>query len=64
MPKCHKKVCHRLLSRIAAEGQRRTSKLNILMFGLNIVRETKTARLRWLGHVERVGEDHAIKELT
>lgn len=27
----------------------------------NIISETKAARLRWLGHVERMGEDRAVK---
>jgi hypothetical protein len=30
---------------------------------LNIVAEIKKARLRWLGHVERMSEDKIIKKL-
>lgn len=29
----------------------------------NIIGETKAARLRWLGHVERMEEDRAVKRV-
>jgi hypothetical protein len=41
----------------------RTNKLTALYQGLNIVAEIKKARLRWLGHVERMSEERVIKKL-
>jgi hypothetical protein len=42
----------------------RTNKeLMALYQELDIVAEIKKARLRWLGHVERMSEDRVIKKL-
>jgi hypothetical protein len=42
----------------------RTNKELIALYQeLDIVAEIKKARLRWLGHVERMSEDRVIKEL-
>jgi hypothetical protein len=41
----------------------RTNKeLMALYQGLDMVAEIKKARLRWLGHVERMSEDRVIKK--
>jgi hypothetical protein len=42
---------------------RTNKKLMALYQELNIVAEIKKARLRWLGHVERMSEDKVIKKL-
>jgi hypothetical protein len=41
----------------------RTNKELMLYQELDIVAEIKKARLRWLGHVERMSEDRVIKKL-
>jgi hypothetical protein len=42
----------------------RTNKELIVLYQeLDIVAEIKKARLRWLGHVERMSEDRVIKKL-
>jgi hypothetical protein len=42
---------------------RTNKKLMALYQELNIVAEINKARLRWLGHVERISEDRVIKKL-
>jgi hypothetical protein len=42
----------------------RTNKEQMALYQvINIVAEIKKARLRWLGHVERMSEDRVIKKL-
>ncbi|CAG9130935.1 unnamed protein product [Plutella xylostella] len=68
----HKVLTSRLLSRntklriykTRPDGSWRVLKnaeLEDLMAGANIVGETKAHRLRWLGHLQRMGEDRSAK---
>ncbi|KAI5633161.1 hypothetical protein NE865_14113 [Phthorimaea operculella] len=44
------------------ETSRRSGYKDIFVRESNIIGESKAARLRWLGHVERMEEDRAVKK--
>jgi hypothetical protein len=61
-----RKVLRKIYGPVSVNGiwRIRTNKeLMTLYQELYIVAEIKNARLRWLGHVERMSEDRVIKEL-